>query len=594
MSKESVKIFFGPNPYSTSPILIYKIELDKSVCLIGKKVCFQIINYFPKYFSNLNFNNLESKVYIGMVLSHLAKHLINNNNGCIQNAGTTTHSEGLFIWVGFHYLNVTHQAIKLVLYIFQSLINGNNLHNKNIQTALNSFKLLCNKFHLASKPLLEIAQYDNIPMFPYLSNNEYWQFGWGRQSIIFMNSSSMNDSYHGVKDSMNKATSIEILRSIGVPTAKSVAINKIQELEKAVQLVGYPCVIKPIRGTQGIGITANIQNYDELQIAYKYAKKSQFGQNSILVEAFIEGDDHRIMVANGQFQGLVKRKASYVVGDGKSTIKELINNLNEKRANVELNPNHLKSVIIDDFLITHLNRQTVSLDDIIEKDKIITLSNIANYSSGGIVEDVTDFAHAQIKDMAELISQSSGIANLGIDYITTDITKPYHEVNGAVTEYNHHPHLGLVSFLSNPKDTLRNILNIGSGRIPLIIAIINSSHFIQTINWCRSNLHKKTTGWRCADNVYIGQLSLEVTDTSGWETVKMLLRNKTLEQALLVCSDKEIMEKGLPVDKADYICLCEIDLTSEWGVVIKKATPKIKKFTDIKILLSSISQEMEV
>lgn len=588
----NTKVFFGPNPYTLSPIVIYNLKIDKLLCLPAKEICIKIVNSFSEYFKTINLNNLEPKIYIGMVLSHLAKHLINDNNGWVQNAGTKSHHDGLSVWVGFNHLHVTNQAINVVLNIFQSLMKGNNLSNKDIQVSVNSFNQFCKKFHFSRTPFLKIAQDNNIPMLPYLSNSNYWQFGWGKQSRIFMKSMSMEDSYHGVQHSMNKATSLEILRAIGVPTAKSVVINKIEQLEKAISLVKYPCVVKPIRGTQGKGITANIQNYDELLIAYKYAKKSHFGGNPILIEAFIEGDDHRIMVANGQFFGVVKRKPSYVIGTGKLTLEKLIYHLNEIRSNCELNPNNLKPVAINDFLITHLARKAISLEDVIEKDKIITLSNVANYSSGGIVEDVTALIHPQIKYMAELISNSSRIATLGVDYITTDITKPYLIVSGAVTEYNHHPDLGLVNFLSNPKDTLEKILNIGSGRIPLVMAIINNSKFSQVQNWCKKNFQSQTMGWICGKNVYIGQLPLNLTTNHGWESVEMLLRNQKIENILIVCSDEQIMQKGLPVDKADSIYVHDIDLTSEWNSVIQKSTSKVEKLDDIEDLLSIILKDV--
>ncbi|MCF6340747.1 MAG: ATP-grasp domain-containing protein [Sulfurimonas sp.] len=583
----NTKVFFGPNPYALSPIVIYNFKIDKSTCLLAKEICLKIVNSFPKYFTTINLDNLEVKIYIGTVLSRLAKYLI-NNNGWVQNAGTKSLYEGLSIWVEFHHLQVTNQAIKIVLNVFQLLMRGNNLNDKNIQASVNSFNQFCKKFHFSTTPFLKIVRDNNIPMLTYLSNSNYWQFGWGKQSRVFMKSSSMEDSYNGVQHSMNKATSLEILRAIGVPTAKSTVINTAEQLKKAINLIKYPCVIKPIRGTQGNGITANIQNYDELLIAYKYAKESNFGRNPILVEAFIEGDDYRIMVANGKFCGAVKRKSSYVIGTGKLTLKELIHSLNERRANYELNPNKLKFIIIDDFLITHLTKQVISLEDIIEKDKIITLSNIANYSTGGIVEDVTALVHHQVKYMAELIAYTSGIATLGVDYITTDISKPYSMVFGAVTEYNHYPDLALVNFLPNPKNTLEKILNIGSGRIPLIIAVVNNSKFSQVQNWCKKNFQHQTTGWVCGESVYVGQLPLSLTTTNGWESVEMLLRNKRVENILIVCSDEQIMQKGLPVDKADFIYTHNIDLATEWNQVIQKSTSNVKDFDDIEDLLSSL------
>ena len=580
------KIFYGPNPYTNSPIVIYNIKIDDSAYLIVKKACLHIINLFPECYASIDFNNQEPKIYVATVLSLLAKHLINRNNGCVQNSGITTHCEGFFIWVGFHHLQVTDQAIQLVLKILHMLIEENKFTNNDIKTLLNSFSNMCKQYYSSDTELIQAAQTFDIPIFPHSINSNYWQFGWGKNSRIFYSASSMQDSYHGVKHSMNKITSKEILKSIGIPTAKSTLITEIKQLANAVKSIGYPCVVKPIRGTQGIGITSNIQNYNELQSAYKYAKQSKFGQNHIMIESFIQGHDYRIMIANGKFHGALERKPSHVIGTGESTLKELIITLNKTRVNPKLNPNRLKPVVINDFVITHLSKQLISLESIIEKDRIVTLSNIASYSTGGIVEDVTSLVHPQIIQMAELIAQTSNIATLGVDYITTDISKPYYETDGAVTEYNHLPSLKLTYFLQNTKDILNNILNIGSGRIPLVIAIINTSKISQVQNWCKKNIHDQAAGWVCAESVYVGQLPLQVTETTGWNGVRMLLRNKTIQKMFIICSDEETMEKGLPVDKTDCICMHDANLTSEWENVIDKSTSQVRKFTDIENLLS--------
>ena len=192
----------------------------------------------------------------------------------------------------------------------------------------------------------------------------------------------MEDSYRGVDISMDKSYSKELLEGIGIPIAKSLIVHSRDQLEVASKTIGFPCVIKPVRGTQGNGITANIQDFNELKNAFIHAKKSTFGKTSIMLESFIQGDDYRLMVANGKFVGVVQRRPSFIVGDGQSSIEKLIHELNQTRKKFKHNSANLKQVPTNNALIMHLTKQNVTINTILERNEKITLSSLGNYSPG--------------------------------------------------------------------------------------------------------------------------------------------------------------------------------------------------------------------
>lgn len=588
MQIKEEQFFFGPNLYSKAPVIVYSLNVSEFEIAAAEKACVQIVEAFPQCFTSTIVNESTPNNYIGMVLSQLSKYFLNTNNASIQYAGVTVNSESVLIWLEFHHLRISLLAMKTVWGVFQALMTEKDLNSNDVQAPINFFRKFCANKQPRRSPFFELSRVDNIPMTPCLSVFNAWQFGWGKNSRVFSDSAPMEDSYQGVKVSLNKVLSLKMLKDIGLPIAKSIVISKEQEFSKAEELIGYPCVVKPIKGTHGAGITINIKNRKELQIAYDFAKRSAFGQNPILIESFVEGEDHRIHIYNGKFLGAIQRRASHVVGDGRLTLKDLIFKLNTERLETSL----LKTIQLDDALRLHINKLGASLTDIIEKNKIITLSSVANYSAGGVVEDVTDLVHPHNIQMAELIAQASGIVNLGVDYMTTDIGLPYHQAGGAVIEFNHHADLKLFNFLPKPKRMLRQVLNIGSGRVPVVVVILSELELASAQKYYNENIEEASVGWASADTAYIGALPLKIQENSGWESVKILFRNKSVAKALIVCSDNQIMEKGLPVDKADCICMHEVNLSPAWHEVVKSATAKVKTFNDSKGLLDFTLREM--
>ncbi|PHS70438.1 MAG: hypothetical protein COB22_08090 [Cycloclasticus sp.] len=588
-------VYFGSNPYSKAPIIMYSVTVDESELAVAKNVCFQMSEVFSQCYIDAKPEEGATEMYVGSVLSNIVKFLINDNNGCITSSGvsSTADSNGVLIWVDFHYLRISTLAMKSVLSIFQLLMTGKAMQCDEVQRTLKFFQASCQKAHPRKTPFFDIAQEDKIPMSPYPSIFNAWQFGWGKKSRVFVSASPMEDSYHGVRTSLDKAISLRMLRDIGVPTAKSVVINKKEELKRAGETIGYPCVVKPIRGTQGKGVTANIQNYNELQLAYDHAKGSLYGKNPLLIEAFVEGDVYRIMIADGEMIGAILRKPSYVVGNGRSTLKELIYKLNKQREALNTAPAQLMPVKIDAALMVHLKKSGVSLDDVINNSETVTLNSVAAHSSGAIVDNVTNLLHPDNIVMFQLIAQASSIANLGIDYITKNISKPFNETKGVVIEYNHHPSLSAAVFSSNPKDAVRSILNVGSGRIPAVFLVLDAESMRQAESFFIQNIKDSSIGWVCADKAYIGQVLLSIGDATGWMPVKILLRNKTVQKVVLVCTDVDMMEKGLPVDKADLICMHNVNLTEPWGSVITNASPVVKTYTDLNALFSFVLNHLE-
>ncbi len=443
--------------------------------------------------------------------------------------------------------------------------------------------------NISAQKLINAARSMDIPVLPFLEKTQYWQFGWGKNSIVFDVSSPFEDSYHGVKISMDKVQSKKLLKNLGMPIANHKIIKSNSELKLASKVIGFPCVVKPIRGAGGVGITSNINSFEDLKFAYKNARDTKFGQHPIMIEEFIKGDDYRIIVSHGKFLAAIRRCATHILGDGKSSIQELVTKINNRRRDSKSFLNEIK---LDQKLISHIKRFDLSLNTVLEKNKEIPLSSTANLSSGGEGEDVSSTIHPQLKKMAELLSKVTGIVVLGIDYITTDISKPFDKTNGMITEFNHYISLSSADIYSDSAHFFKNILGSVPSRIPIVMVVIKEENFQFVTKYLEKNFKEEGFGWVCDNRIVIDDTNLKSSNKTLSSNISILLRQKTLSKALIICCEKEIINKDLPIDKVDSINVYNIKMSSKIKNSIKFSTIDFIEFTSIEELLSRSLEQL--
>lgn len=183
-----------------------------------------------------------------------------------------------------------------------------------------------------------------------------------------------------------------------------------------------------------------------------------------------------------------------------------------------------------------------------------------------MVEDVTDKVHPHIKVMAENLAAITQIDNLGIDYITLDIAQSYEDVQGAVTEYNHLPHLGILAVLKDPDKVFQSILQ-DAFRIPVNL-IIGCSSQLREYGKFLKEVCSDSVGWLCGETAYIGQQKLYLYDRQAWSGVNLLLRQKKLQSLIIVADLNQLQSLGLPVDRFNRVFVEDQDIPDHWKKVI--------------------------
>jgi cyanophycin synthetase len=195
-------------------------------------------------------------------------------------------------------------------------------------------------------------------------------------------------------------------------------------------------VIKPLDGNHGRGITIDIKNWEEAEQAYDVARDIS---RAVIVERYYSGRDHRVLVVNGKVVAVAERVPAHVVGDGKSTIEQLIEETNHDPNRGEGHDNVLTKIILDRNSFTLLQRQGYTLETVLNPGEICYLRATANLSTGGIAVDRTDDIHPENIWLAQRVAKTIGLDIAGIDVVTPDITQPLRDVDGVVVEVNAAP-----------------------------------------------------------------------------------------------------------------------------------------------------------
>lgn len=243
--------------------------------------------------------------------------------------------------------------------------------------------------------------------------------------------------------SHNKRTSASLLRHAGIKVPKGYQVEPKDTdvyLKEVYENLKKPLVVKPNNGDLGDNITVNIKTF----LAYKQALKNAFSYDrkepGAIVEEMFTGKEYRILATQDKVIGILNRVPANVIGDGVKSIQELIAQKNaEKIRSEDGEHSHLK-IKIDEDLLSNLYEQDLTLESVIARGEKVFLRKVSNISKGGDAIDCTDLAHKSVKQIAlKAMKALPGLTFGGIDFMTTDITKPQTDESYVIIEINNSP-----------------------------------------------------------------------------------------------------------------------------------------------------------
>ena len=361
----------------------------------------------------------------------------------------------------------------------------------------------------------------------------------------------------------DKEETKNLLSAAEIPVPKGIILYSDQEAQDAIDAVGFPMVIKPIDGNHGKGATTDINNKDQAEIALAAAR--HYGRN-VICEKFIKGFDFRILVINYKFICAALRTPASVIGDGEHSIQWLIDSTNMDPRRGYGHEKVLTQIKFDGFTKKMLDDAGYTLDTIPGKGELVLLKPTANLSTGGTSTDVTDQVHPVNIFLAERIAKIIGLDICGIDVMASDLKTSLFENGGAVLEVNAAP--GFRMHVEPSKGIPRNVAEPvidmlfpsgHTGRIPIIA--ITGTNGKTTTSRLTAHICKtagRKVGFTTSDGVYIQNQLMMKGDCTGPKSAEFVLKDPTVDFAVLECARGGILKNGLAFQKCDFAIVTNI------------------------------------
>ncbi|MFD2247366.1 cyanophycin synthetase [Pontibacter ruber] len=382
------------------------------------------------------------------------------------------------------------------------------------------------------------------------------QLGYGVNQKHIQAAMSSRTSCFAVEIAGDKNATKMILEDAGIPVPQGMIVHNVDELEEAVDRIGFPIVVKPLNANQGKGASINVQSWKE---ATRGLADAQRFSQAVMVEQFIEGADYRLLVIDGKFIAAAKRTPAMVTGDGISTIQQLIQDVNKDPRRGIGHEKALTHIKVDKNTRSILREKDLTLKSVLPAGEVLYLKSTANLSTGGTATDVTDQVHPYNVLMAERIAGIIGLDICGVDVMTSDIAIPLPETRGAVIEVNAAP--GLRMHISPteglPRNVAEPIINMlfphgCPSRIP-IVAITGTNGKTTTTRLIAHMLKFKgyQVGYTTTDGIYIQDKKIIKGDTTGAFSSEFVLKDPTVNFAVLEVARGGMLRSGLAFRQCD-------------------------------------------
>ncbi|MDT8999737.1 cyanophycin synthetase [Paucibacter sp. APW11] len=353
-----------------------------------------------------------------------------------------------------------------------------------------------------------------------------------------------------------------LLKAVGVPVPEGVAVKSPAEAWEAAEDLGLPVVVKPSDGNHGRGVTLDLKKREDVEAAFHVADKEG---SEVLVERYIPGNEHRLLVVGGQVVAAARGDEAWIVGDGKHTVRELVDqqiNTDPRRGLTEDFPLNRITLGEDPVVLLDLQRQGVTPDSVPEAGQRILIQR-----NGNVAIDCTAQVHPDVARAVSLAARTIGLDIAGVDLVATDIAKPLAETGGAIVEVNAGP--GLLMHLKPaegmPQPVGQAIIDHlfaedESGRIPIvgIAASQGGNHISRLVAWLL-HLNGRHVGLACSDGLFLGPRRVDRINGGRWDAAHRLLMNRGVDAVVVENSAASVLDHGLAYDR------CQVGVVTDMG-----------------------------
>jgi cyanophycin synthetase len=619
----STNVFVGPNVWAGFPVIRHVIDLgvleDWPSAKIGLEFVEELIAALPGLSDHgcsyreeggfLRRLREDEGTWMGHILEHCAIE-VQNVAGTDVTFGRTrgTGVPGQYNMVyAYRQRDVGLAAGELALRLLMHLLPQSLKDQVDYafdpafdwETELRSFVLHAQRkeFGPSTSSLVKAAQERDIPWIR-LNEGSLVQFGHGKYQRRIQATITSETRHIAVEISCDKEDTHNLLNDLGLPVPQQRIVYSASEAVQAAHKIGFPVVLKPLDANHGRGVSINLAKDEEVEAGFEEAK-AHSKSAAILVESFVTGFDHRMLVVNNKLVAVAKRVPGHVIGDGKHSIAELVGITNQDPRRGIGHQKVLTMLEIDNQAKRLIADAGHTDDTVLAQGEIFYLRSTANLSTGGTAIDLTDVVHPDNRDMAERAIMAVGLDVGGVDFLIGDITNSYKDIGGAIVEVNAAPgfRMHVAPSEGQPRDVAGKVMDMlfplgQQSRIP--IAAITGTNGKTTTSRMLGHIMKasgKIVGMTSTDGVYVdGKLSVK-GDMTGPKSAQMVLRDPTVDFAVMETARGGLVRSGLGYQRSnvaaclnvsgDHLGLGGVE-TIEQLAVVKRVV--IESATDTAVL----------
>ena len=571
-----IKVMKGPNYWSNKrhKLIVMRLDLEDMEQKPTNKIegfSERLKAMFPSMFSHRCspgveggfFERVEEGTWMGHVIEHIAletQSLAGMEVGFGRTRETTP--PGVYHVVFSYYEEKAGIfAAKSAVRIAEALIEGKEY---DLAADIQELRELREEERLgpSTGSIVDEAIKRKIPWIR-LNRHSLVQLGYGKNQRRIQATIASTTSSIAVEIACDKEDTKNLLGNAEIPVPRGYVVYDEDDLQSAINKIGYPCITKPLDGNHGKGVTTNLLHFEDAVIAMKAAQKYS---RAVICEKYITGRDHRVLVINYKYVAAALRTPAAVTGDGKSTIQQLIDIVNTDPRRGYGHEKVLTAIKVDDQTENILVKNNYTLETVLKKGEELWLKPTANLSTGGTATDVTDLVHPTNVFMCERIARIIGLDICGIDIMAHDLSVPITENGGAILEVNAAP--GFRMHLDPTEGIGRNVAEPvidmlyppgSSARIPIIA--VSGTNGKTTTTRLMAHIVKHMghkVGFTTTDGIYIQNQMMQRGDCTGPVSAEFVLKDPTIDFAVLECARGGLLRAGLGFHNCDMAIVTNV------------------------------------
>jgi len=510
------------------------------------------------------FERVEIGTWMGHVIEHIALEIqVLAGMNCGYGRTRSANAAGVYnVVFSYELEDAGHYAAEASVRIAQALVDNVTY---NIEEDIIELNRIFTKQNLgpSTASIVNEALKRKIP-YKRINSGSLIAFGYGIKQKKIRATIADSTSGIGIEIACDKEETKTLLSNAHIPVPEGVLVYDEDDIKRLADRVKFPLVIKPVDGNHGRGVSTNIQNIESAIAAFHIAKLES---SEVIMEEFIAGLDYRFLVINYKLVAVAMRTPAMVIGDGNSTIAQLVEQTNQDPARGEGHEKVLSTIKVDEITLNILAKKNLSVESILPLGEVLFLKDTANISTGGTSTDVTDLVHPYNVFLAERVARILNLDICGIDIVAGDIKVPLTREVGGVVEVNACPGLRMHLSPANglARDVAEPIMEMmfpdnDNGRIPLIA--VTGTNGKTTTTRLIAHLAKHAGGYKVGytttDGIYIQDHPIFYGDCTGPMSAETVLFDPTIDFAVLECARGGLIRSGLAFDTCDISIVTNI------------------------------------